>query len=146
MLGTLDHLQLFDEAESLVAMMTECEVTSRYQESRRIVEADEEAQQLIKTFTKIKERYDEVQRFGKYHPDYKTVINEMMEIKRELDMNDIISAYKKAEEDMENLLNEISGLLAGAVSPSIKVPNGDPFFDRGCGGGCGTGGGCSCHV
>jgi len=126
-------------------MLTESDVFARYRLSKDKLARDEEALALIRRFVRLREKYDEVQRFGKYHPDYKTVIKEMMEVKRELDMNDAISAYKKAEDDLNTLLYEISAAIANAVSPSIKVPTGDPFFDRGCGGGCGVGGACGCH-
>lgn len=126
-------------------MLTESDVFARYRLSKDKLARDEEALALIRRFVRLREKYDEVQRFGKYHPDYKTVIKEMMEVKRELDMNDAISAYKKAEDDLNTLLYEISATIANAVSPSIKVPTGDPFFDRGCGGGCGVGGACGCH-
>lgn len=145
MIATLEHLQLLDAADRLVDMLTESDVFARYRLSKDKLARDEEALALIRRFVRLREKYDEVQRFGKYHPDYKTVIKEMMEVKRELDMNDAISAYKKAEDDLNTLLYEISATIANAVSPSIKVPTGDPFFDRGCGGGCGVGGACGCH-
>ncbi|WP_077614463.1 YlbF family regulator [Caenibacillus caldisaponilyticus] len=145
MIATLEHLQLLDAADRLVDMLTESDVFARYRLSKDKLARDEEALALIRRFVRLREKYDEVQRFGKYHPDYKTVIKEMMEVKRELDMNDAISAYKKAEDDLNTLLYEISAAIANAVSPSIKVPTGDPFFDRGCGGGCGVGGACGCH-
>jgi cell fate (sporulation/competence/biofilm development) regulator YlbF (YheA/YmcA/DUF963 family) len=145
LIATLEHLQLLDAADRLVDMLTESDVFARYRLSKDKLARDEEALALIRRFVRLREKYDEVQRFGKYHPDYKTVINEMMEVKRELDMNDAISAYKKAEDDLNTLLYEISATIANAVSPSIKVPTGDPFFDRGCGGGCGVGGACGCH-
>jgi len=145
LIATLEHLQLLDAADRLVDMLTESDVFARYRLSKDKLARDEEALALIRRFVRLREKYDEVQRFGKYHPDYKTVIKEMMEVKRELDMNDAISAYKKAEDDLNTLLYEISAAIANAVSPSIKVPTGDPFFDRGCGGGCGVGGACGCH-
>ncbi|GGE41131.1 regulatory protein YlbF [Pullulanibacillus camelliae] len=145
MIATMEHIKLLDQADGIVDMLADSEAMEHYRQCKRQLAQDKEALALINRFTKLRERYDEVQRFGKYHPDYKTVITAMMEIKRELDLNDTIVAYKKAEDDFEKLLNAISQSLAQAVSPSIKVPTGDPFFDRGCGGGCGSGGACSCH-
>ncbi|WP_176222254.1 YlbF family regulator [Tuberibacillus sp. Marseille-P3662] len=144
MIATMDHISLLDQAEDLVGMIAESDIAEDYRRCKQTLADDKQAQDIINRFVKLREKYDEVQRFGKYHPEYKTVINDMMEMKREVDLNDSIAAYKKAEENLESLLNEVGATMAGAVSPSIKVPNGDPFFDRGCGGGCGTGGACQC--
>jgi cell fate (sporulation/competence/biofilm development) regulator YlbF (YheA/YmcA/DUF963 family) len=93
----------------------------------------------------MKDSYEEVQRFGKYHPDYDKVSTEIRQVKREIDLLPSISAFKKAEKELEALLNEISEVIARTVSDTIKVPTGNPFFDNmSCSGGCGSGGGCSC--
>jgi len=141
MIATMEHIKLMDQADGIVDMLGDSEVMEHYRHCKRQLAQDKEALSLISRFTKLREHYDEVQRFGKYHPDYKTVITAMMDIKRELDLNDTIASYKKAEDDFEKLLNAISQVLAQAVSPSVKVPTGDPFFDRGCG----SGGACGCH-
>jgi cell fate (sporulation/competence/biofilm development) regulator YlbF (YheA/YmcA/DUF963 family) len=145
MYATIEHLSLFDHADALIGMLTESDVAARFRECRDKLARDEKANAIIKQFVELREKYNEVQRFGRYHPEFDSVIRQMMDVKRDLDMNDTIAAYKKAEEDVEALLNDISRSIAGAVSPSIKVPTGDPFFDKGCGGGCGTGGPCGCH-
>lgn len=141
----MENIKIFDSADGLVEMLADSEPVLNYLDWKDKLARDSEAQDIIRNFVQLRERYDEVQRFGKYHPDYKTVIKQMMDIKRELDLNNTIAGYKKAEDDLASLLNEISLSLARAVSPSIKVPTGDPFFDKGCGGGCGTGGPCGCH-
>ncbi|MBM7644239.1 cell fate (sporulation/competence/biofilm development) regulator YlbF (YheA/YmcA/DUF963 family) [Scopulibacillus daqui] len=144
MIATMEHVSVLEETDGLIGMLKHCDVFEHYRHMKDELRKDQEAQTLMRKFVKVREKYDEVQRFGKYHPDYKQVIQEMMDIKRDIDLNDTIAAYKKAEEQMESLLNDISLEIARAVSDSIKVPTGNPFFDRGCGG-CGTGGKCGCH-
>ncbi|WKB34932.1 YlbF family regulator [Terrilactibacillus sp. S3-3] len=100
----------------------------KYLDCKEKVAKNEEAQDLVRRFMKVREKYDEVQRFGRYHPDYKAVITQMMEAKRDVDMNDLISSYKEAEDELQQLLNEVSLIFARSVSESIKVPTGDPFF------------------
>jgi cell fate (sporulation/competence/biofilm development) regulator YlbF (YheA/YmcA/DUF963 family) len=74
------------------------------------------------------------------------VSTEIRQAKRELDLTPSVSVFKKAERELESLLNEISEVLARAVSDSIKVPTGNPFFDNmSCSGGCSSGGGCGCN-
>jgi len=145
-IGTLENASLLDHAEELASMVLHSDCYALYQESKNNLECDEQSQQLIKNFLMVRDKYDEVQRFGRYHPDYKSVIKEMMECKRDLDVHPLIADYKKKENQLNELLGELSTILARSVSSSIKVPTGDPFFDRSCGTGCGSGGKCGCHT
>lgn len=145
MIATMDDVTVLNETDGLVKMLKHSDVFLNYRDLKDKLEKDDIAQSLISQFLVIREKYDEVQRFGKYHPDYKKVIQEMMDIKREIDLNDSISTFKQGEEQMESLLSEIGHHIARAVSDSIKVPTGDLFFDKMSGGGCGSGGACGCH-
>ncbi|HET7658333.1 MAG TPA: YlbF family regulator [Bacillales bacterium] len=147
MIATLEGAALLDEADILAKMITNSETAEHYKACQYKLQHNEEAQLLIQRFTKMKEAYEEVQRFGKYHPEFDKVTKEVRELKRQVDTNDTIAAFKKAEEDLEALLNELSQMIAYAVSPQIKVPTGNPFFDNmRCGGGCGAGGKCNCKA
>ncbi|WP_257350580.1 YlbF family regulator [Pseudalkalibacillus decolorationis] len=145
MIATLEGVEILEEAEQLAVILAHSDVAIQYKQAKYNLTVDTEAQKMIREFTRLKELFEEVQRFGKYHPDYKTVSTEIRVLKRELDLNDTVSAYKQSEKELENLLNEISGVIAGKVSSNIKVPTGNPFFDNlSCGGGCGSGGSCGC--
>ncbi|MBM7603451.1 cell fate (sporulation/competence/biofilm development) regulator YlbF (YheA/YmcA/DUF963 family) [Metabacillus crassostreae] len=146
MFATIESIQLLDEAEQLADLVLNSEIADQYRRSYNILKNDKEAQELIYRFTKIKDLYEDVQRFGKYHPDYRKITKELRDTKRELDLNEVISSFKKSENDLQSLLDEISVELGQAVSIHIKVPTGNPFFESSCGGGCGSGGGCGCKV
>jgi len=141
MLATLERLELLESAEQVANMILESDIVEQYQICLYKLSQNKEAQRKIKRFVSIKELYDEVQRFGKYHPDYKRVMTQVREFKREMDLDPFVAEFKLAENDFQNLLDEISVLVGGAVSEHIKVPTGNPFFDTGhsCSGGCGTG-------
>ncbi|MGC4375518.1 YlbF family regulator [Fictibacillus sp. Mic-4] len=146
MIGTITNTELLDESYLLGKMIAESELAARYRMCKFELEQDKRAQKLIRQFTDMKERYEEVQRFGKYHPDYKQVSTDIRVLKRELDFHETIANFKKAEKELETLLIECSMLIAGSVSKHIKVPTGNPFFDsRSCSGGCGSGGSCGCQ-
>ncbi|HEX6922716.1 MAG TPA: YlbF family regulator [Bacillales bacterium] len=146
MIATMEGAALLDETEDLAKMVTDSETAEHYRACKYKLQHDEDAQDLIRRFAEVKEKYEEVQRFGKYHPQFDEVTGEVREVKRELDTNSTIAAFKKAEEDLEALLNELSQIIAYAVSPQIKVPTGNPFFDNlRCSGGCGAGGKCNCR-
>jgi cell fate (sporulation/competence/biofilm development) regulator YlbF (YheA/YmcA/DUF963 family) len=146
-IATLESVMVLDEAEQLARMIIQSETAEHYRQCYNRLQKDEAAQKLIQRFSKMKDRYEEVQRFGKYHPDYSSVSKEMRQLKRDVDLHDTIAAFKKAETEMQKLLDEVSVIIGREISPSIKVPTGNPFFDAigGCSGGCGTGGSCGCR-
>jgi cell fate (sporulation/competence/biofilm development) regulator YlbF (YheA/YmcA/DUF963 family) len=145
MLATISTLELLDHASDLGQAIIQSEIYIAYIMAKRELQTDATAQELIKQFNELKEQYEEVQRFGKYHPDYDKVSTKIRKIKREVDLTETVAAFKKAERELESLLNEISEVIARSVSDTIKVPTGNPFFDnRSCSGGCSSGGGCGC--
>ncbi|MET3505159.1 YlbF family regulator [Halalkalibacter oceani] len=145
MLVTMSTLELMEETDALSQAILLSEPFSEYKRAKNELQEDKEAQECIRRFNAVKEQYEDVQRFGKYHPDYKRISTEIRERKREMDVMPTVVAFKKAERELESLLNEVSEIIAHAVSPTIKVPTGNPFFDSmSCSGGCGSGGSCSC--
>ncbi|WP_432359535.1 YlbF family regulator [Sporosarcina sp. UB5] len=147
MMMTDEWLSIIEQSEILSDMLLSSEIIQEYRRANHAVYSDKKLADAIYDFTNMKERYEEVQRFGRYHPDYKTVMKDIRIQKRELDMNEQVAALRLAENDVQRLLNEISSIIAKSVSTSIKVPAGDSFFvDSSCGGGCGTGGSCSCSA
>ncbi|MFS0823732.1 YlbF family regulator [Bacillus sp. 1P02SD] len=146
MIATIEKIEILDEAQEISSMILHSELAEEYRSCLYNLQQDREAQKLIADFQRMKEKYDEVQRFGKYHPDFRTVSKETRELKRELDLQESIANFKKAEDNLQKVLDEISVLLGGAVSKHIKVPTGNPYFDSisSCGGGCGSGGACGC--
>ncbi|MFV8827028.1 YlbF family regulator [Alkalihalobacterium sp. APHAB7] len=145
MITSMTSFDILEETHQLSQVILSSEVFYHFKECKYKLDHDKEAQTLIKSFVQIKEDYEEVQRFGKYHPNFHETSKKVRELKRELDLHPVISAYKKAETELDQLLIEISGIIAKTVSPHIKVPSGNPYFDQiACGGSCGTGGGCGC--
>ncbi|MFK2824888.1 YlbF family regulator [Bacillus sp. B190/17] len=146
--ATMEKIKTVERAEQLAQMILESDVAQKYQSCYFLLYTDPVTKQKIHRFSRLKEQYEEVQRFGRYHPDYSRVMKEVREAKREMDLDENVAAFRIAEKEMQTLLDEISVLIGQAVSKGIKVPTGDPFFSLGssCGGGCGTGGGCGCSA
>ncbi|MDG5788315.1 YlbF family regulator [Evansella sp. AB-P1] len=142
----MTNVDILQHTDNFSEFITSSEVFHKYIDAKSTMEKNKEAQSMIKHFQTLKEKYEEVQRFGKYHPDFDQVSKDVREWKRKLDTHSVISAYKEAENELHQLLVELSQIIANAVSPHIKVPTGNPFFDQGgCGsGGCGSGGSCGC--
>lgn len=144
MLATIERMEILDRAEFLSKMILQSDVVEYYYFCLNKLKSNKETQNKIKAFVNMKELYEEVQRFGRYHPDYKKVMKDIRELKRSMDMDENVAEFKKAENDLQTLLDEVSVIIGGAVSPQIKVPTGNPFFDSSCSGGCGSGGSCGC--
>ncbi len=60
-----------------------------------------------------------------------------------MDLDPRVADFKVAENELQSLLDEISKIIGHSVSENIKVPTGNPFFERHSGG-CGSGGSCGC--
>ncbi|MFJ8234478.1 YlbF family regulator [Ureibacillus sp. NPDC094379] len=148
MMMTTEWVFILDAVDELSSMILSSEQAQNLRDAHLDVYRDEALVQQIATFNRMKEQYEDVQRFGKYHPDYHTIMKKIREQKRQLDLDDRIANLKIAENEFQDLLDEVSLLIGKSVSEAVKVPVSNPFYSTGssCGSGCGTGGGCSCSA
>ena len=149
MIMTNEWVDVMDQSDLLCSMVLSSEQFYQYLDAHRAVYTDTSLVGEVNSFTRLKEQYEEVQRFGKYHPDYSKVMKDIRVTKRKLDMVDAVAHLKVAENDLQDLLDEVSLLIGKSVSEGVKVPVSNPFFassGSSCGSGCGTGGSCSCSA
>lgn len=147
MMMTDEWMRVIDMAEELSEMLLCSEVVKTYRDAYDRVYSDADLRQEILRFNKMKEQYEDVQRFGRYHPDYKVIMKEIRLQKRALDLRQEVAALRLAENDVQALLDEIGRMIGQSVSDAVKVPAGDgAFTNSSCGSGCGTGGSCSCSA
>jgi len=149
MLMTSEWANIMDEGDSLTQMILSSEQVERFKEAYFAVYTDDLLKRQIASFSQLKEQYEDVQRFGKYHPDYQHVMKSIRVQKRALDMNERVATLKLAENELQDLLDEVSLLLGKTVSESVKVPVSNPFFAAASScstGSCGTGGSCGCSA
>lgn len=148
MIVTMEHIEILDVAEQLINKILQSEVMHDYQQAQITLKQDKEAQQLIREFTYIKEQHEDIERFGRYHPDYTKLMKEIRSTKRAMDLHESVAAYKIAERNIQRLLDEVSEIIAKSVSEHIMVPKEDGLYaDQSCSsGGCGTGASCGCQV
>ncbi|GAA0334787.1 YlbF family regulator [Oceanobacillus sp. FSL W7-1293] len=143
MIATMEYVDILDESELVGKMILQSDIMQQYQSAKKVLDEDKEAQKLIRTFADVKEHYEDVQRFGRYHPDYYDIMKQVRSKKRDMDLNDKVAAFKIAERNLQNLLDEVSQFVAESVSEQIKAPkDGAALTDSGCG--CGSGGACGC--
>lgn len=147
MMMTSEWAFILDEADALSSMILNSELVRNYREAHQAVYSDQSLVEKIAAFNRLKEQYEDVQRFGKYHPDYHTIMKEIRKQKRELDLNEKVANLKFAENELQDLLDEICLIIGKSVSEAVKVPVSNPFFETSChSGGCGSGGNCSCSA
>jgi len=148
MIATLVHVTILDQADRVTKMILQSDIMNDYKEAYRTLHNDKEAQRLIGEFTNIKEHYEDVQRFGRYHPDYNEIMRNVRSTKRKMDMHESVAAFKIAERQLQRFLDDISDHIAKSVSEHIIVPkDGLASTDSGCStGGCGSGGSCGCQA
>ena len=143
-----DWIYILDATDELNAMILQSNQVMALRAAREEVYKDASLVEQIQEFNKMKEHYEDVQRFGKYHPDYSIIMKKIREQKRNIDLNEKVAKLKIAENDFQDLLDQVSLIIGKSVSDAVKVPVSNPFFntDSSCGSGCGTGGGCSCSA
>lgn len=149
MIATLEIADVLDRSEQFSEIILHSKAMYDYEEARQDMFEDTESQKLIKAFNDIKVHYEDIERFGTYHPDYNEIMKNVRSTKREMDMNDKVATFKIAERNLQRLLDEVCELIAHSVSEEIKVPkDGAALTDGGCSssGGCGSGGSCSCQA
>lgn len=145
---TLEYIEILDKTDSVAEMIMKSDVMAAYQRAHGNLNNNAEAQNLINRFINIKDHYDDVQRFGTYHPDYNKIMKDVRSEKRKMDMNEYVAAFKVAERELQRFLDDISELIAKSVSDNIIVPkDGLALTDGGCASGsCGSGGSCGCQA
>lgn len=75
---------------------------------------------LLEEFKKAKEKYEEVQKYGTYHPDYRKVKLELVKAKEALYTNSLVIRYKELEKIIQEKLNIAANEIAKAISINVK--------------------------
>jgi cell fate (sporulation/competence/biofilm development) regulator YlbF (YheA/YmcA/DUF963 family) len=137
MSSTWDMSSILLKAYELGELIQQSQEVQHYLDCRMALEKDDKAQRLIARFVRKKEEFQEVERVGWWHPDYRKKDAELRQIWDELQKLEVVRAFKSAEDRVDKMLYHISRTLARSVSHTIKVPRNDEDAVAGCGGGCG---------
>ncbi len=87
------------------------------------IDENSEIQDMIFNFNKMNEKYEEVIKYGKYHPDLAKVQKEFSKTKELLYTNPVIKEYKTIEKEIQTQLDVISKEIALAISKKVRYPN-----------------------
>lgn len=134
-----DHFfAIEDQIDSLVTSLVESDVFHSYQQAKQTMYQDHEVQASALAFRRAKEEFEQIERFGKFAPDYKEKQRALRKAKRALDVKEEVAEFRFSENDVQGILDEMCMTIAHQVSEEIKVDAGSPFFttSSGCGGNC----------
>ncbi|WP_426447268.1 YlbF family regulator [Paenibacillus sp. S-38] len=137
---TLDMSALLLGSYELADYIKQSAETADYLYWKERKDADPEVRALVKEFGKSKERFEECERFGHYHPNYHEALDAVKEVQSRLEAVESVRRFMEAERKLDELLYEVSEMIARSVSDTIKVPSNDPLASTG---GCSSGGSCS---
>lgn len=140
-INTIDMASLLGSAYELGDMINNSTDVAEYIYWKQKVEQNEEVQQLVRALDKKKELFEETERFGRFHPNYHEAKDAVKAVEARLDEFEEVRRFKELEQRLDDMLYDISKMIAHSVSETIKVPSNDPNPK---GGGCGGGGSCSC--
>lgn len=138
--ATLDMASLLLKAYELGDTIIASAPVADYLHWQTEVANNTEVKHIQREFSKAKELFEECQRFGRFHPDYHAAKDKVKEVEERLHAIPCVRQFKEHEKQLDELLHDVALTIARSVSETIKVPSNE----KAAGGGCGSGGSCSC--
>ncbi|WP_168121963.1 YlbF family regulator [Paenibacillus sp. HB172176] len=138
--SSLDMASLLLHAYDIGDSINQSAEVADYLYWKTVVDNNDEVKQIQSQFAKAKELFEECQRFGRFHPDYHAAKDKVKQFEKQLGEMECVRRFKQSEQQLDDMLFEVSRVIAESVSDTIKVPSNE----RGSGGGCGGGGSCGC--
>jgi cell fate (sporulation/competence/biofilm development) regulator YlbF (YheA/YmcA/DUF963 family) len=137
----LDMATLLMKAYDIGDMIKASSEVEQYIHWKHTVEQLPEVKVLVRKLNDKKEIFEQCERFGHFHPEYHSALDKVKEVEAELERIEAVAMFKQSENKLDELLYEVSELIAYSVSDSIKVPSNNPLPHAK---GCGSGGSCNC--
>lgn len=140
----LDFVDVWELSHRLAHALLVSPEVEEFVAARARLDVDDRALRWQRTLQDARMLYEEAQRFGHFHPNYHEALSRYDDIVRQGERIEAVCTWKHAEQTLAALLHDVGRTIAGAVSPSIKVPY-DGLDEASCStGGCSSGGCSSC--
>lgn len=128
MLAIDEHLFEIDEAIDEVAKaFLALDDVQAYLEIKKIFLADAALQESISEFQDLKQSYEEVKEYAVFRPEVKEICRQLLQKKRELDLNRTVSLLRQNEVAVQTILAELTQEISSVISPTIFVDTGLPL-------------------
>lgn len=115
------------QCERLIEKIITSKAMKEYELAKKTLAASLSAQKKIDIFKKAKEKFEVIEEYGEYAPDYHMFRQEVYQAKRILDLDEDVYQYRVAERLLQSQLDLIAKKLASSISENILVSAGDPF-------------------
>lgn len=128
MLAIDEHLFEIDEAiDEVVKAFLALDDVQAYLEIKKIFLADAALQESISEFQDLKQSYEEVKEYAVFRPEVKEICRQLLQKKRELDLNRTVSLLRQNEVAVQTILAELTQEISSVISPTIFVDTGLPL-------------------
>lgn len=144
-MNTTETIEILDKIDIINEKIMFSEPYQIFLQKSVTLEQDKEAQELIHKFKVLKIEFEEVSRFGKYHPDFSTKRRALNKAKKTLDMQPSVLEYRRVEYKLQAMLDEVLYEAGICISQHVNIVSDNPFFNAGSGG-CAAGGSCGCSA
>lgn len=114
---------IFADVANLAEQINHSTEAKEYRKYKVHLQEHAEVQQLLQEFQRVKDDFAEAQRFGIFHPNYHEAKAKAQEYQQRLNTHPVIAQFRQAEEQLDQLLHQVSLIIAHSVSESIKVPS-----------------------
>ena len=122
-----EELLAIDQAiEYLVSYFLKLPEVENYRLKRQKFENDRELQEQLFAFQKLKDSYDTAKAYEAFRPDVRALKRQVLRMKRQIDLNEVVIGYRQAEFDLHTILANLGEEIAQAVSDQIFIDSGLP--------------------
>ena len=123
-----EELLAIDQAiECLVSYFLKLPEVENYRLKRQKFENDRELQEQLFAFQELKDSYDAAKAYEAFRPDVRELKRQVLRMKRQIDLNEVVIGYRQAEFDLQTILANLGEEIAQAVSGQIFIDTGLPL-------------------
>ena len=120
-----EELLAIDQAiEYLVSYFLKLPEVENYRLKRQKFENDRELQEQLFAFQKLKDSYDTAKAYEAFRPDVRELKRQVLRMKRQIDLNEVVIGYRQAEFDLQTILANLGEEIAQAVSNQNFIDTG----------------------
>ena len=123
-----EELLAIDQAiECLVSYFLKLPEVENYRLKRQKFENDRELQEQLFAFQELKDSYDTAKEYEAFRPDVRELKRQVLRMKRQIDLNEVVIGYRQAEFDLQTILANLGEEIAQAVSDQIFIDTALPL-------------------
>ena len=123
-----EELLAIDQAiDCLVSYFLKLPEVENYRLKRQKFENDRELQEQLFAFQELKDSYYTAKEYEAFRPDVRELKRQVLRMKRQIDLNEVVIGYRQAEFDLQTILANLGEEIAQAVSDQIFIDSGLPL-------------------